>query len=72
MYNGGRYILIIKQQKPMPKLIMNDIRATIATDVDTRNKLKVVASFEKMTMQEWIKWVTDQAYQSLMIAKRRK
>lgn len=58
--------LIINQFK-MPTERKTD-QVVIEIDRDSRQKLKVLASMEAQTMQEWLKWVITTAYASKLRA----
>ncbi len=42
----------------------NEERATIESNMTTRQRLRIVASLQGMTMGEWLDWSVDRAYES--------
>jgi hypothetical protein len=48
------------------------MRVLIESDIDTRQKLKVLASLEGQTMQEWLTWVVTKAYESKLTANKKR
>ena len=48
----------------------SDARITIETNLETRQKLRVLASLEAMSMKEWLTWMVKTAYASKVRAKK--
>ncbi len=45
---------------------------TIEVKISTRQKIKVLASLEAQTMQEWMDWMVDRAYSAKLQANRKR
>lgn len=58
----------------MPKRIVHSKkpeRVSIETDIETRQKLKMVASIHGMTMMDWLQWSVARAYESMFRNKKK-
>jgi hypothetical protein len=67
----GKVEITSQNKNNLPKQKKPNARATLETDIVTRQKIRVLASLEAMTMQEWLTWMVSAAYQSQVASRSR-